>query len=245
MEFKRSYITQFHDTAEDGIVGLSAYMNLFQDAATSFMHDIGKGNDTILETYGCAWVYTKYRLEISEYCNTAEQLKLKLWVSAQTRLGVTQAFTISSGEKMLAAGRLESYLINMESQKICPLTEIEYPDDTVTEKTVSAARFSRLPKKPTDMEPVYTHKVRYTDLDKSHHMNNIKYVNLFMNAFSPDFYRENKISVFEINYLSQSFYGEELTVYSRQEDGYINLLAVNSNGESKASARFEICPKCG
>ena len=241
MIYSKNYITQFRDSSEDGMISLMGYMNFFQDAATSYMHELHKGNDTILEDYGCAWVYTKYRLEINDYCRIADNIEIKSWVSGQSRFGVLQEFLISSAGKKLAEGRLESYLIDMQTQKLCSLSRIAYPEDTVIPEKTGTSKFSRLGKKRTDdMEEGYSYKVLYTDLDKSRHMNNLKYVNLFLNSFTPDFYRENRIKVFEISYVGQSFFGDELTVFKATDNGRIRMTAVKQTGEAAASAVFEL-----
>ena len=80
------------------------------------------------------------------------------------------------------------------------------------------------------MEYVYTHTVRYADLDKSHHMANHRYVTLMENVFSPDFFNRNELKELEIHYISQGFYGDEIRLYKKDsETGYL-ITGARSDG---------------
>ena len=89
--------------------------------------------------------------------------------------------------------------------------------------------FQKLPVETDGMEYAYEHQVRYTDLDKSGHMTNLKYVDLFLNAFSSEFWDGFQIGEFELHFLDQCFEGEVIHVYKKVEDKMIILLAVHEN----------------
>lgn len=108
--------------------------------------------------------------------------------------------------------------------------EIDYPMNQADERTISLDPFSRFPKKIADMDYRYTYTVRYTDLDKSRHMNNLLYINLFLNAFDLEFFEENRITDFEIHYLNQCFYMEDIEVYAKQEEDRILLAGMKKDG---------------
>ena len=79
------------------------------------------------------------------------------------------------------------------------------------------------------MEAVYTHQVRYTDLDKTGHMTNLKYVDLFLNAFDSQFFEGFQIKEFELHFLDQCFEGDAIHVHKKAFDGRILLTAVHDN----------------
>ena len=96
--------------------------------------------------------------------------------------------------------------------------------------------FQKLPADPEGMEYVYTHQVRYTDLDKTGHMTNLKYVDLFLNAFDSKFLEVFRIEEFELHFLDQCFEGETIHVYKKQSDGKILLTAMHDHKVPCAAA---------
>jgi hypothetical protein len=88
------------------------------------------------------------------------------------------------------------------------------------------------------IDRVYTSPIRYSDLDKSNHMNNLHYTDLFMNAFGPEFYEDHDISEYDINYISQGMYGSLLSVYMEQDGDTVYLAAADDEGKITAAARF-------
>ncbi len=52
MIFQKEYMPQFREADPNGLVGVRGYLNYFQDVATHYMHNLGKGNDTLPEEYG-------------------------------------------------------------------------------------------------------------------------------------------------------------------------------------------------
>ena len=88
------------------------------------------------------------------------------------------------------------------------------------------------------MEKIYERKVLYSNLDKSMHMNNLHYTDLFMDAFPPGFYEEKKITGYDINYISQGFYGDVLSVHMKQDADVYDMAAVNEEGKIIAMARI-------
>ena len=64
MIYEKEYFPQFRESDHTGLIGANGYFEYFQDAVTAYMHALGKGNDTLPETYGICWVFAKYRLHI-------------------------------------------------------------------------------------------------------------------------------------------------------------------------------------
>ncbi len=234
MAYIKDYLPQFRDAEANGYIGVRGYMNYFQDMATSFMHIYNKGNDTLPEQYGIAWMYTKYRLEIIKQADFRDDLHMECWTPVANKVRAVQLLEISRGtQNLYAKGRLESCLIDLTSQRLCPLSAVEFPESAVEpERDTDVEDFAKLNRKPNleELEALSTHVVQYTDLDKSHHMNNLRYVDLFLNAFGPEYFETNKIRTFELHFVSQCFYGETLTVSRvKKEQGTELLYAIKED----------------
>lgn len=121
-------------------------------------------------------------------------------------------------------------------ERLVRLKEIDFPMDIAENIEIGIHGFEKLTMDLKEMEYVYTHHVRYTDLDKTGHMTNLKYVDLFLNAFDSKFFEKFQIEAFELHFLNQCFEGETIHVYKKISDGKISLLAVHDSKEPCAVA---------
>jgi acyl-ACP thioesterase len=67
-------------------------------------------------------------------------------------------------------------------------------------------------------------------------MNNLKYVNVAIDAFSSAFYKEHPVRELELEYLGQCHEGDIIDVYRTVEDGHADVLARNGAGETVLKA---------
>ncbi len=273
--YRETFVPRFRDADEDGTIGLKGYFNLFQDLTSAHMYCYGLGNDSLPKRTGCAWIFTKYKLHIYRKVDFSAPLKLETWVeTVKSPLLVNHALHISAAKgefdqewlgrengigfpdldaefELVAAGRVETCPFHLKEQKLKRLSEICFEGDITNSREDGLSRFTRIARTKEGMEYRYTHTVNYTEIDGSEHMNNVKYIDLFLNAFSSDFHRKNQISDMELHFVNQCFEGEEIRVYSLEERiteegktteeggiSSIRLLAVKENGLIAAAARW-------
>ncbi|MDO4338696.1 MAG: thioesterase [Eubacteriales bacterium] len=241
MIFKKNYLPQFREAERDGLVGLRGYMNYFQDMATHYMHNIDKGNDTLPETYGIVWMFTKYKMQVMRKVDFTEELTMETWIpKGRLTAVVRQNLLISRNGEECARGCVESCLYHVSQNRLVRLREIDFPADITEDREFSLPGFQKMPTETEGMEYAYTHQVRYTDLDKTGHMTNLKYVDLFLNAFDSPFFEEFQISDFELHFLSQCFEGEVLHVYKRISGDRVSLVALHENKAPCAAAGMTV-----
>ena len=231
MFWQKEYNPQFRESDPSGYVGARGYLNYFQDVVTGFLHDIHKGNDIIPISYGRAWLFTKYKIKLYHDCNYDKPLHFTTWEEPPRRdMLLYQDFVIHREGEKYAEGRLEACLFHLGAAGLCRFCDIEYPTDIFEDRKVEVSGFERMKMPVEDMEYCYTHTVKYTDLDNNMHMNNLIYINLFLNAFKPHYFMDNPIHEFEIHYLGQSFYDDEIDVYKKHADGKVFMTGIKKNG---------------
>lgn len=230
----RDFLTRFGDTGADGRVGILGYLTYFQDAVTEYMLNIGLDGFTLFDKYGAAWVYTKYKFHIDKKASFGN-VHIESWTEKRRSVSsLLQNIEISQNNSLCAFGKLEFCLYSFKNKKLCRITDIDYPFSSQVDKYVEIPTFKRI--KPTDGkgEFVYTHTVRYTDLDSNIHMNNIKYADMLINAFDNEFYKTHFISDFEIHYMNQSYEGEKIDVYVKKDENETVLTGVKQDGTTAA-----------
>jgi medium-chain acyl-[acyl-carrier-protein] hydrolase len=231
MIFTQEVKTLFRDADADGKVGLRGYMNYFQDMSTGYTCLFDKGNDTIPQKYGICWLYTKYRLHINRPTTFGEPLKLHAWqeeTSSHARIDIDCMFEDAEGPVL--EGRLESCLFDIAKQRVALPADVEYPADVAERRTVDVEPFRRISRSTEGLEQNFVHTVRYAELDNNGHMTNLRYVEMFIDAFDRAFYRRHRIADFEIHYLKQCFEGEQIRVLSSLEGNQAHLAAVAPDG---------------
>lgn len=233
------YLPRFRESESDGLVSTKGYFYYFQDIAAGFYHEMGKGNNRIPQKYGVSWVYSKYKLKICDKCDFDHPIRIATWVSKLDAVRSWQEMRITRGDDVLCEGRLESCVIDMKAKKIEKLARIELPDGLV-EGNPTVEPFTRRLKPSDDLEYRCTHRVEYTDIDLSRHMNNLHYIDMFMNAFDLNFYDRYFITDFEIHYINQAYYHEELRIYSEQIGDEYRLFAFNKDDAIAAACIIKV-----
>ncbi len=229
--FSEPKIQQFRDADADGAIGMRAYLNYFQDTVTTWMHRLGWGNDVIHEEYGVAWVFLKYRMQVYAKTMYHEPLQIECWAEpAGHSVSIRHAVEIRMGQQLMARGRLESCLVDLENKRVARLDRIGYRPELALERENLVEPFTRIDQDTEGLCEAYPYIVRYTDLDNNRHMTNLRYIQLIMDAFTPEEFCGKMLSDLEIHYRNQCVYGDRLCVLrGEEEDGY-RILARKEDG---------------
>ena len=239
MLFQQEIYPQYRDADHDGLIGLRGCMRYFQDGHTYFMHAIEKGNDVIPERYGAAWIYTQYHVKINRKTGYDGPLLLKQWIQPYRRpLLLTLDSTLERNGEIVAYGKIETCVFDLNRQLPRRLSSIEFPDGITEEIENDIPAFLGLDKSADGMAERYRKTVRVSDLDKSRHMNNLRYIEMFQDAYESGFWSEKEPRQMEIRFLSQCREGETLSVCSREDDAGVHFAAVHQDGTLASVAFF-------
>lgn len=238
--FAIDYLPRFRESEADGLISTKGYFNYFQDIAAGLYHEMGRGNDKLPKRFGVSWVYSKYKLKIYRKTDFDHMIHIATWVSRLDAVRSWQEMRITRSDELLCEGRLESCVVDMQAKKIEKLSRIELPDDLAEGNMTPVGPFTRRLKPTDDAVHCYTHRIAYTDIDISRHMNNLHYIDMFMNAFDLSFYDRYFITDFEIHYLNQAYYGEELRIFREEHDHEFRLFAYNKDNAVAAACIIKV-----
>ena len=238
--FKEKKVQEFREADADGRIGMFGYLSYFQDAAATYMHRFNWDNSVVHEKYGVAWIYTKYRMQLFEKAGYDAPLDIECWIEPTNHsFTIYHAMEIRKRGILMARGRLESCLMDLENGRITRLERIGYEPALALKRMNPVEAFSRLTPSAEGTEEVYSHRVRYTDLDNNRHMNNLRYVPLLLDAYTPDYHEEHLLTDLEIQYREQCFYDEELKICRQDEEKNTNRLIIRKeNGNTAACAKL-------
>ena len=240
MPYEQILYPQYRDADPDGLIGLKGAMHYFQDGHTWFMHAYSKGNDVLPEQYSAAWVYTRYRVALRHKMDYTDTLSLSTWMEPYHQPVLANIDHVLRQHGTIAAmGRAETCLISLVRQRPVRFSAIEFPDGVPEDIPNQIPDFIRLEKSAESMEEVYVHTVRVSDLDKSRHMNNLRYVDMFQDAFDSAFWHDFNPSDMEISFLSQCREGEAISVRSRSDADGLHFAALHEDGTLASVALFQ------
>lgn len=239
MPFVQTMQPQYRDAESDGLIGLKGAMHYFQDIHTWFMHSLHKGNDELPETYGSAWVYTRCLVSLLQRIDYTDSMTLQAWMEPYRQpVLVNIDLLLHQHGAVAAMGRIENCVFSLERQRPQRLSAIAFPDGVAEEVPHCIPEFLRLEKSAEGMMERYTRTVRYSDLDKSNHMTNLRYIDIFQDAYNASFWRQFGARNMEICFLSQCREGEVLSVRSREEENAVHMAAVHADESVAAVCMF-------
>lgn len=195
--------------------------------------------DLLPEQYDAAWIYTRYQIRLHRKMDYSGPITLNTWIEpGQQQARVTLNVSIRQGSDLTAEGRLESCIYSLTQRRPLRLSAVEFPENLAEELPHEIPAFRKLGKDTEGMELRYLRTVRVSDLDKSRHMTNLRYIEMFQDAYDSAFWDRFQPNEMELCFLSQCMEGETLTVISRQEKSALYLAAQHEDGSVAAVAVF-------
>ena len=239
MSYSKDFMQHFRDAEADGQIGIRGYLGYFMDIASEQLYGMGLGNDSLPERCHCAWIYTKYSLKIRRRENFKIPFHAETWISQQKKARIRQDMEIGCGDEIYCTGRVESCLMQLEERKLMPLSAVGITENLAEDRIAQVPDFVRPDTDTAAMHEIYGYRVRYSDLDKSSHMTNLRYVPMFLDACPPEFYETHEITAAQVHFLSQAYYGECLKIFMREEAACRCFASVKEDGSLAAWMRME------
>jgi acyl-ACP thioesterase len=158
------------------------------------------------------WVLSRLFIQMEEYPQWKDRIKIKTWLTGIGRLFALRHFSITDSKGNIVGTAKSAWLVldlkSRRPQRIEPVFKHilhlfdDLPSTEEPEKLPSLVR--------PHMEKFYT--VRYSDIDMHHHVNNIKYIEWILDSYPFEMNQTHQIHTFEINFLAESSYGDAISI---------------------------------
>ncbi|MBE6731489.1 MAG: hypothetical protein E7564_07365 [Ruminococcaceae bacterium] len=228
----------FTSTCDDrGQISIPAVFNLFMDLATEHGTAIKLGADDLMKK-GCIWLTSKTKVVFHKLPKFMDEVELETWPEKPGNVRCNRYYTISKDGEILIEGKSEWAIINVESQKLTKLSEVYNNEIIHREDKVADKPFTRMSDDFGSAEILEKYKIRSTDIDTSHHMNNVAYVKMIFGAFTTEELGKMNFKEIDVLFKSQSFEGEVLTICKRPYENGFDIGVLHENGSVAVEARF-------
>ena len=214
----------------------AAVLDIFQDiAGVSADATPGMGYDELRER-GIFWAVARIRFEIVETPSLHEQVVVRTWPLAPTRVGFQREYTIRALDgRMLVKGTSEWVAMDFDKRTFVSILDVyDGPQDFSEEKN-----FDTRTRKLRDFEatgPSLHLRPGYTDIDVNGHVNNTKYANFALDALQPG--AEERMRSFQIDYRHEVHEGQELDILTARGQDVLDAKGVDPDGNVCFACRF-------
>lgn len=198
-------------------------MNQFLNAAG--IHASARGfGITQLNENDKTWVLSRAAIELNSFPKSGEFFEIQTWIE-----GVMRTFTLRNFAVLDASGTVVGYartiwaMIDVNTRKPVNLEGLgieKYKENI----ECPIERSGKIPMLENYVESKFT--VKYSDVDINQHLNSAKYVEHIVDVFSLQQFSGRDIVRFEIEYIEECHYGEEITVKKMEvsENEYVVVL---------------------
>lgn len=201
----------------NGKLTLGVLGNHLLNCAGFHATDRGFGMATLNEE-NYTWVLSRLAIEMEDMPNQYEKFSVETWVENVYRLFTDRNFAILNQEgKAIGYARSIWAMINMNTRKPADLLSMHGGGITnyvLNDKECPIEKPARI--KVTTEEAAASLIARYSDIDINGHVNSIRYIEHILDLFPLEYYKVMRIRRFEIAYIAESYYGDELKFYKEE-----------------------------
>lgn len=236
-QFERKYYLRTSDFDCRWQLQPACILDLFQDVAGAHAAVLGIGGAAMMEKQ-LMWVLTKVKFQVLGQANMFQQVTVRTWPLAPSRIGFQREYQILSDEgEVLVKGSSQWVLMHSEKRCFMPVKDV-YPMelDFRTEQMFDG-KLARIRDQKTEGEPC-TLCPGFSELDINGHVNNTKYANFVLDAWQPK--ADEVIESFQLDYHREVQGGTELALYLRREDKTVIASGRSAAGEHMFACRIEL-----
>lgn len=199
-------------------LAVSGTFDLLQDYLTEMLGEMSLDGVSLRERYGCAWIFTRNRVEIDRAMSWREPYTVESYISSAKGAKMTVDTVLKDEQgKICVYSRIEMCALDLKAQKIRRIRDVGVTSDTLVETPERDIVFSRL--KHEGLQKIDSVTVKSEDIDFIRHTNNVSYIRFIMNTYSVKELRERPVRAIEVRYAGQTHEGDTLDILKAVHDG--------------------------
>ena len=220
--YKTDYTVKYSDVDSNYNMRLDYIISRFQDITGIHSKQIGVDGPSVLKNSNGFWVLTKFKLKIIALPKNEQEIELETWPTTVGGIRFARDFAIHKNGEKIVTGTSEWCILDYDTHAIRKTKTVCYPHNMPHREDLSGAGdFVKIREQVSDEDLCFVCRSAFTDIDSNKHTNNVAYIRMALNTFSPDEFEKLDIDEFQISFLAQTYYGDEIAVYKkRTENGF-------------------------
>lgn len=201
------------------VLSVLGMFQLAEEMTTEHMGNLGVDGITVMNKYNAVWVFTKIRVKILGDIKWNDNFRAQCFMSGISRVHINVDTAIKDEEgNMCAYVRTEICPLDLDTGKLRRVSTVGIDDTFEAVEPLEALSFEKIDTGGlTEADRV---RVKFTSIDYAGHTNNKEYVRFILNTYTVADMDERPVKEIEMNYIGQSYEGDELVIYRGSEDSY-------------------------
>ena len=194
---------------------LSSMFGMFQDIAAMHAANLGGSVERLHNELNVAWILMRVRAEIDKYPTLAQELIVETWPQAPRALYERDYILRDTEGNVLVRAAAIWVIMNLGTREIKRDKFLDYYGIEMKKERAIDKGIGRL--KPIEKAKlIYDKKIKYSDVDYNIHVNNAKYVDYVMDAFTFDEHRKYELKALEMHYINEIGPDENMQIKRRR-----------------------------
>ncbi|MGN0213761.1 MAG: acyl-[acyl-carrier-protein] thioesterase [Muribaculaceae bacterium] len=242
-EYSHRYFLAPGECTPEGEMPITLLLTRIIEVATEHADIWGVGYSTLI-TSNESWVLSRVSIEMTKLPPVNKKYIFTTWIESYNRHFSQRNFEISDDEgNILGYARTVWVVINSETRESVDISKFNYMTEVISQHPCPIEPQSRL--KPVSDGSVGHYNFKYCDLDINQHVNSVRYVELLMNQLPLSTYHANMVKRFEIAYIRECRYAEDVTIRVDNSTNDVRLEITDADGNSHCRARILLEPRNG
>ncbi|MBP1677498.1 MAG: acyl-ACP thioesterase [Bacteroidetes bacterium] len=194
----------------------------------------------VLNQNECSWVLLRLAVEMNKFPQQYDEVSVETWVETVGRASTKRNFIIRDNQGNEIGKAVSNWaMINIHTRKAQDLSALEGIHRYATGQSIDINDPTKLAAVSTGI--CQTFDVKYSHIDINGHVSSMRYLEWVCDCLSLDYYQNYKIKRFEVNYLNEILYGENVSVfYNETEPGVYGFeIRKNESPACRAKIIFE------
>ncbi len=200
----------------DGKLRFDTLLSTFQQLATFHSEEMGVGFKDLYKNSNALWIVTKIKLYAKKMPTLNETVEFTSYPTNITPLTFIREFTANGDMGGNAVGHSEWCVLDATTKSLKRSNSIVYPFDLPRRDDNVGLTFDKMRYDVNSLEYIYSYTVKLTDIDLNRHTNNVAYARIALNAFNIEEFENSNFTSFEIKFINQTYYNDEIKVYKTE-----------------------------
>lgn len=220
--YKTDYTVKSTEIDSNWKMRLDHIVELLQAVTGVHSLDLGVDGPTMLQKSNAFWVLTKFKVKIVEFPLMDDNLSVETWPTIVKGVRFGRDFLMEKCGKNIVLGTSEWCTLDYTTGELRRANSVCYPADMPHRDYLSGAGdFIKVRETVAEEDYNHTHTCHFVDIDTNKHTNNIAYLRMALNCFSPDEFESLNIEDMQITFLAQTYYKDEIKIYKKEiENGF-------------------------
>lgn len=194
-----------------GRLSLVGALTLIEDVVTATMAKLELDGFTVRRKYNAIMVFSKNHLRFVHSIEWKDKITVSCFVSGKSAARMNLDVCVKKNGKIAMYARTEVCAVDVKTGRIRRMDSVGVDRRVHMVQALYDLSWNNIDGTGKLIDTV---TVRTGNIDYAGHTNNVEYIRLLLNTFTLDEWRSMAPKELQVAYLSQSFFGDSLSIYS-------------------------------